>query len=227
MDYNSNRKKLILPEYGRIVQKMVNHAVSLEDREERNRASRQIIEIMGNMYPYLRDIPDFRHKLWDHIAIMSNFKLDIDAPYDPPKIEELNQPPAKVPYCNNKIKYRHYGKTLELMINQATKMEEGKEKEVLVNLLANQMKKTYLLWNKDSVDDDKIAQDLNELSNAEINLDENIQLTETHNILNKKNKVQGKGQQHYRNPRTQSGGQKKRFTGGRFQSNQNDNRGRN
>jgi len=225
MDYNSNRKKLILPEYGRIVQKMVNYAVTLEDREERNRATRQIIEIMGNMYPYLRDIPDFRHKLWDHIAIMSNFKLDIDAPYDPPKVEELNQPPSKVPYNNSKIKYRHYGKTLELMINEAALMEDGKEKEVLINLLANQMKKAYLIWNKDSVNDEKIAQDLNELSNAEINLDENIQLTETRNILNAKNKAQGK--QQHRNPRTQGSGQKKRFNGSRFQSNQSDNRGRN
>ncbi len=182
MDYNSNRKKLALPEYGRNLQNMVDHIMTIEDRDERNRAARTIIDIMGNMYPYLRDINDFKHKLWDHLAIMSDFQLDIDYPYDPPKRETFNEPPKRVPYDSGRIKLRHYGKIMELLIGQASEFESGEEKEALIKLLANHMKKSYLVWNKDTVDDEKIYDDLAILSQGHIKRSD-LGLTETKDIL--------------------------------------------
>jgi len=182
MDYNSNRSKLALPEYGRNLQNMVNHIMTIEDRNERNRAARTIIDIMGMMYPYLRDINDFKHKLWDHLAIMSNFELDIDYPYAPPSPEFFNAPPLRIPYDNNKIKYRHYGKTIETLIEKAAVYEDEKERELLIKLIANHMKKSYVMWNKDSVTDDKILLDIEELSKGKIKCTEMV-LTETKDIL--------------------------------------------
>ncbi|MCW0484306.1 DUF4290 domain-containing protein [Gaoshiqia sediminis] len=182
MDYNSNRKKMPLPEYGRNLQNMVEHIMTIEDRDERNRGARTIIDIMGNMYPYLRDINDFKHKLWDHLAIMSDFQLDIDYPYDPPKRETFNEPPKRVPYETGRIKLRHYGKILELLVDKAAKYETGEEKELLIKLLANHMKKSYLVWNKDTVDDEKIYADLEVLSHGRIQRSD-LGLTETKDIL--------------------------------------------
>lgn len=184
MDYNSQRKKMPLPEYGRNIQKMVDHLLTIEDREERNLAARTIIDVMGNLYPYLRDIADFKHKLWDHIAIMADFKLDIDYPYEPPSPAMLQEKPNLIPYTQNRIRRRHYGYTLESMIQEAVKFEDGEEKEILIKLLANHMKKSFLVWNKDTVDDNKIIQDLKDLSKGEIQR-EDIQLAETKNILNR------------------------------------------
>ena len=163
-DYNTSRKKLQLPEYGRHVHNMVDLIMEMEDRDRRTQAAYAIIEVMGNLNPYLRDIPDFKHKLWDHLAIMANFKLDIDYPYDPPSRDILMEKPHKVPYCQREIKYRHYGHTMELMIRKAIEFEEGKEKDILVWQLANHMKKSYLTWNKDSVEDEKILEDLGIIS---------------------------------------------------------------
>jgi hypothetical protein len=182
MDYNSNRSKLALPEYGRNLQNMVNHILTIEDRNERNRAARTIIDIMGTMYPYLRDINDFKHKLWDHLAIMSNFQLDIDYPYTPPSPEFFVAPPKKVPYDNNNIKYRHYGKTIENLIEKAADYPDEKDRELLIKLIANHMKKSYVVWNKDSVTDEKIFTDIEELSRGKIKCSD-LTLTETKDIL--------------------------------------------
>lgn len=193
MDYNSNRSKLAIPEYGRNLQNMVNHIMAIEDRNERNRAARTIIDIMGTMYPYLRDINDFKHKLWDHLAIMSDFQLDIDYPYDPPSRELFNTAPKKIPYDSNRIKYRHYGKTIELLIDKAAVYENEKERELLIKLIANHMKKSYLMWNKDAVSDDKILEDIEELSGGRIKCNDII-LTETKDILFRNKKKQNPGQ---------------------------------
>lgn len=193
MDYNSNRSKLAIPEYGRNLQNMVNHITSIPDRAERNRAARTIIDIMGTMYPYLRDINDFKHKLWDHLAIMSNFELDIDYPYDPPTRELFNTAPKKIPYDMNRIKYRHYGKTIELLIDKAAVYEPGKDRELLIKLIANHMKKSYLMWNKDAVSDEKILEDIEELSEGRIKCND-ITLTETKDILFRNKKKQPQGQ---------------------------------
>lgn len=192
MKYNTEGKRLILPEYGRNIQNMVDYCVTIQDREERKRCANAIINIMGNMFPHLRDVNDFKHILWDHLAIMADFKLDIDYPYEIVKKENLYARPPRIPYNKCRIRYRHYGKTLELMIGKATELDAGNEKDQLIRLLANQMKKSFLAWNKETVDDRKIFKDLDELSEGKIVLDEEIhKLAESRDILarnaNKKN----------------------------------------
>jgi len=168
MKYNTKIKRLTLPEYGRHIQSMVDHCVTIHDKEDRNKCADSIISIMGNMFPHLRDVNDFKHILWDHLAIMSDFQLDVDYPYPVIKKENLHQRPPKVPYSSNEIIYRHYGDILEHMISKASEMEEGEAKEALIRMIANQMKKSYLLWNKDSVDNHKILKDLADLSEGRI-----------------------------------------------------------
>lgn len=188
MKYNTEEERLVLPEYGRNIQNMVDYCVTIEDREERKRCANTIINIMGNMFPHLRDVNDFKHILWDHLAIMSDFKLDIDYPYEIVKRENLNQKPPRIPYNTNRIRYRHYGKTLELMIRKATELEDGPEKDQLVRLLATQMKKSFLTWNKETVDDHKIFKDLDELSGGAIVLnEEEHKLAESREILGRNN----------------------------------------
>jgi hypothetical protein len=187
-DYNTGRKNLVLPEYGRNIQKMVDYTVSIEDDKERNRAARAIIAIMGNMNPHLRDVTDFKHKLWDHLAIMSDFKLTIDSPYAPPSQEKLRERPRSVPYQTNHIRYKHYGRAVEMMIQKATEMPDGVEKSVLTQLIANHMKKSYLTWNREVVTDDIIFQDIEELSNGNLIPDKSMKLPETKDILSKTKK---------------------------------------
>lgn len=165
-DYNTSRPKLALPEYGRNVHNMVDLLMQIDDRDTRNRAAKAIIDVMGSLYPYLRDVPDFKHKLWDHLAIMTQFKLDIDYPYAPPSPEILTEKPNRVPYQQSNLKYRYYGKTMDLLIKKASEYEDGPEKEVLIYQIASHMKKLYLTWNKDSVDDALIFEELSTISNG-------------------------------------------------------------
>lgn len=185
MDYNSNRKKLLLPEYGRNIQNMVNHVMTIEDRDERNKAAQTVIDVMGNLYPYLRDVADFNHKLWDHLAIMTNFELDIDYPYDLPTIEVLGGKPDKIPYSSNRIRYRHYGRVVEMMIERATSYDDGQEKDLLIQMIADHMKKCYVTWNNDSVDDSLILSDFEELSKGKLKLPDNFQLAQTKTLMQK------------------------------------------
>lgn len=179
LTYNTQLKKLVLPEYGRNIQQMVDHCLTIEDKEERTRCAYSIINTMGNLFPNLRDIEDFKHKLWDHLAIMSDFKLDIDYPCDVIKPESLNSFPEKVDYYTSPIKYRHYGRSIELMITKASSMPEGEERDALILLIANHMKKLMLSVNSEGVDDTKILKDLRELSHGAINLNpENYHLHE-------------------------------------------------
>jgi len=187
-DYNTQRKHLVLPEYGRNIQKMVDHLLTIEDREERNKAARAIISIMGNMNPHLRDVSDFKHKLWDHLAIMSDFKLDIDSPYEQPTPEILYEKPKPIPRINYDIKYKHYGRIIELLIKEAADYPEGEEREALIRLVANHMKKCYLTWNREVVNDDVIFNDLKILSKGKIIIDQDMKLSETKDILQKNKK---------------------------------------
>jgi hypothetical protein len=168
MTYNTNVKRLVLPEYGRNIQNMVDYCLTINEKNDRNRCANAIIGIMGNLFPHLRDVNDFKHILWDHLAIMSGFRLDVDYPYEIIKKENLYSHPPKVPYSNTKITYRHYGQILECLINEAAGMEDGDEKEALIRMTANQMKRSFLTWNKDSVSDGKILNDLAELSEGKI-----------------------------------------------------------
>ena len=170
MKYNTQEKRLPLPEYGRSVQNMIDYAVTIKDRSERQRCANTIITIMGNMFTHLRDVPDFKHKLWDHLAIMSDFKLDIDYPYEIVRKESLSSKPERLTYNLNRIHFRHYGRNLEAIIRKATDMPEGDERDALINLLANNMKKNYYAWNKDNTDEDKIIEDLRLLSDGKIDL---------------------------------------------------------
>ncbi len=171
LKYNSQLKKLALPEYGRNIQQMVDYCCTIEDREERNKCAYTIIQTMGNLFPQLRDETDYKHKLWDHLAIMSGFNLDIDYPYEVVKEENLETKPERVDYHLDRIKFRHYGKIIEQMIGRACDYPDGEEKDALVMLIANQMKKLIFQINKEDVDDAKIFKDLAYYSHGQIRLD--------------------------------------------------------
>ncbi|WP_068598578.1 DUF4290 domain-containing protein [Vaginella massiliensis] len=171
MEYNTAREQLIIPEYGRHIQEMVNHCMTIEDEEERNGFAQIIIEVMGEMNPHLRDVPDFQHKLWDQMFIMSGFALDVKSPYPIPNAKNtINSRPNRVPYPVSIAKYRYYGNNIRKMIDVALTWEDDEKREGLVFAIANQMKKSYLTWNKDTVEDDVIFNHLYELSEGKIDL---------------------------------------------------------
>lgn len=185
MEYNTQLPKLEIPEYGRNIQVMIDHCITIEDREERNKCARAIIQIMGQLNPHLRDISDFTHKLWDHLFVISKFRLDVDSPYPRPSPESFTTKPAQVPYPASKIKYKHYGKTIERIIDVAKTYEEGPEKKELSRLIANHLKKSYVNWNKDSVTDDIIFKQFREMTNNELDIDETSALTHANELKNK------------------------------------------
>lgn len=188
MDYNTSRKKMILPEYGRNIQKMVDYTLSIESPEQRNQMARSIISIMGNLNPHLRDINDFKHKLWDHLAIMADFKLEIDSPYPIPTKESLNETLKPLPYNNGRVKYKFLGKTIEKMIHKASEFDEGEEKELLIEVIANHMKKSYLMWNKDIVNDDVIFNMIEDISEGKLKRRTGLRLTDSKEIVAKNKK---------------------------------------
>jgi hypothetical protein len=170
IEYNTERPHLIIPEYGRHIQKMVDHAIAEEDEEKRNNQAKSIIAVMGNMNPHLRDVADFQHKLWDQLFIISDFKLDVDSPFEKPTVEALRERPISLAYPQNFPKYRFYGNNIKQMIDVAISWEDGDKKDGLVLTIANHMKKCFLNWNKDTVEDDVIFVHLFELSDGKLNL---------------------------------------------------------
>lgn len=170
LEYNTERPHLNIPEYGRHIQKMVDQAVAMEDRTERNKVAKAIIAVMGNLNPHLRDVPDFQHMLWDQLFIISDFKLDVDSPFPIPSKEELAGRPGPLKYPQNFPKYRFYGNNIKRMIDVATSWEDGDKKDGLILTIGNHMKKCFLNWNKDTVEDDVIFKHLFELSDGKINL---------------------------------------------------------
>jgi hypothetical protein len=185
MEYNTQLPKLEIPEYGRNIQVMIDHCITIEDREERNKCAKAIIQIMGQLNPHLRDIADFTHKLWDHLFIISKFKLDVDSPYPRPSAETFTTKPKIVPYPATKIRYKHYGKTIERIIDVAKTYQDGPEKKELTRLIANHLKKSYVNWNKDSVTDDVIFKQFKEMTNNELVIDETAALTHANELKNK------------------------------------------
>jgi hypothetical protein len=175
-DYNTTRKKLILAEYGRNVQNMVKYIVDLPTKEERNRYAQVVIDLMGFLNPHLRDVADFKHKLWDHLHIISNFKIDVDSPYPKPSEDAIRFKPSPMPYPQHRIRYKHYGKTVELMIGKAKSIDDSERKQLMVQSIANFMKMAYVTWNKDSVADETIIKDLLEMSNGDLQLEEHVNL---------------------------------------------------
>jgi hypothetical protein len=197
LEYNTGRNSLVMPEYGRNIQKMVEYTCTIEDRDERSRSAQAIVNVMGTLNPHLRDITDFKHKLWDHLYIISEYKLDVDAPYPVPAPEALHVKPQPLPYPKNEIRYRHYGKVVENLIEEVIKIADGPEKEVMVRNLANFMKYLYVTYNKDTVVDEVIFENLRKMSRDKINVPENLKLMDAYDFqqmnLRDKNKNNGNG----------------------------------
>ncbi len=170
LEYNAERNHLLIPEYGRHLQKLIDHVVKIESKEERNKAANYVIGIMGNLNPHLRDVPDFQHKLWDQLFMMSDFRLDVDSPYPIASRETVTIKPDHLEYPQNFPKYRFYGNNIKYMIDEANKWDDGEMKDALIMVIANHMKKSYLSWNKDTVKDEVIFEHLYELSKGKINL---------------------------------------------------------
>lgn len=194
MEYNTTRNKLLLPEYGRNVQNMITHAMDIEDRETRNSAAKAIIEVMGQLNPHLRDVDHYRHKLWAHLFIMSDFQLDVDSPYEIPEKESLEVRPEVMGYPSGKIRYGHYGQYTQKILEDAKNVTDDKEKAYLTSVMGNFMKKQFLTHNNSAVENSVIAEKLSELSDGELkieNPDEDLtntnQLLKTLGIQNNKN----------------------------------------
>lgn len=175
-DYNSTRPRLLYAEYGRNIQNMVKFIQTIPTKEERNRHAQAVIDLMGFLNPHLRDVTDFKHKLWDHLFIISDFSLDVDSPYPIPSRETFKTKPEKIRYPSNHIKFKHYGKSVEMMIEKARAIEDPEKKAAMTAAIANFMKMAYVTWNKDNVSDETILNDLKTLSRGELVLDENVNL---------------------------------------------------
>ncbi|MBK5284132.1 MAG: DUF4290 domain-containing protein [Bacteroidia bacterium] len=179
MEYNTSREKLIIPEYGRNIQKMIQHAQTIKDREERTKIAKQIVGVMGMLNPGLRDITDFRNKLWDHLFLISDFELDVDSPFPKPEEQAIHIKPKKFPYPVSSIRNRHYGKNVELAIEKVSAMPDGQPKQMAIRDLANFMKLCYLTWNSDTVNDEQIFRDLKKMSGGKIVVDDTLTLNQS------------------------------------------------
>ena len=193
MEYNTEREQLIIPEYGRHVQKMINHATTLSDKVEQQKCVDAIIAFMGQMNPHLRDVKEFTHKLWDHLHIMSDFKLDIESPYTKPEIAKLEERPEKMTYPGNKIRFSYYGNTIETMIATAIKMDADK-KEIMTGMIANQMKKSYILFNASSVDNNMIRLHLKQMSDNQLTLADDFEFIRSASVRQNTGKTNKKTQ---------------------------------
>ncbi|TNE74646.1 MAG: DUF4290 domain-containing protein [Bacteroidetes bacterium] len=208
MQYNTSRGKMLLPEYGRNVQNMIRHAMEIEDRNERNRAALAIIEVMGQLNPHLRDVDDYRHKLWTHLFIMSDFQLDVDSPYEKPKREVLEEKPNQMPYPKSRIRYGHYGQYTQRILESAKEMSE-EEKDYIKDKMGNFMKKQFLVHNNNTVENHVIAQQMKELSHGVLQIENpDEDLTSTNQMLrslglNNNNNNKNTGRRPNRNKKNQ------------------------
>ena len=181
MEYNTKRIPFKIPEYGRHVQKMIDHAVTLKDNSEQQKCVDSIISFMGQLNPHLRDVKEFTHKLWDHLHIMSDFQLDIKSPYEKPEIKKLKEKPKKMDYPKNKIRFSYYGITIQKMIKKALELK-GEEREIMTGMIANQMKKSYILFNESSVDNNIIKSHLNQLSDGQLSIAQDFEFIRSSSI---------------------------------------------
>ncbi|MCF6128162.1 DUF4290 domain-containing protein [Flavobacterium sp. AS60] len=211
LEYNGERPHLIIPEYGRHLQKLIDQATVIEDREKRNQVAKYIIQVMGSLNPHLRDVPDFQHKLWDQIFIMSDFKLDVDSPYPIPTRDVIHLKPERLAYPQKNPKYRFYGNNIKYMIDVANSWEEGEMKNALVKVIANHMKKSYLSWNKDTVTDTVIFEHLYELSGGKLNLLQSTEELLTTTDLMRTNKKMSNKNMPVSNPKIKTKNGKKPF----------------
>lgn len=211
MDYNSGRSKLVLKEYGRHVQMIVENCMKEKDREKRNQFAKEIIELMGQLNPHLRNVEDFRHKLWDHLFIMSDYQLDVDSPYPVKGREEIEKKPERLPYPQSRIRFKHYGKNVEALVAKAAKTEDQEKQAGFTQCIGNFMKMVYQNYSKDAVNDETIKSDLKLLSKGKLQLSDDQDI----NSLARANKVKNGGRSEGRdNNRKGGGGGKFRHGGG-------------
>ncbi len=182
MEYKTIRARIIIPEHDRNVQKMADHLMTIEDRKERNKQAQYLIEIIGNLNPKIRNVPDFKHELWDRLFIMSNFTLDVDSPYPKPSPQTFKEKPELLSYPETSNKYRHYGNIMKKMLKYTVEQPQGEYRENLKQALANHMKKTYLIWNKDTVEDSVILKEMNDITEGKLDL-KNINLIEKQDLM--------------------------------------------
>lgn len=214
-DYNTQRNRLIIPEYGRYVQRMVEQCVEEEDREKRTRMARAVVQTIGKLNPQLRNNENSDATFWDHLHIMAGFALDVDCPYPVPTAEDLRTKPAPVAYPKTSIRFGHYGKLVERMVEQCAAMEEGADKAAFTLMIANHMKKQFLTWNRDSVGDGAIVKDLADLGKGKLKLAPEQQLAQTDALLQAqrngpRNAVETGRKRHNNNNGGGGGGGKKR-----------------
>lgn len=209
MKYNTERKKLNIPEYGRNVQGLVDYALTIEDREKRTAFAGIIINAMAQVNPSVKELSDYKHKLWDHLFIMSDYRLDVDSPYPKPVKEELNTKPERLAYKSSMIRFRPYGKLIENVIDKVITMPEGEEKNVLIGMIAQYLKKAYLQWNVNSCDDEMILKHFEQLSHGQLKLQEDFKLLSTKRLLNNHSQVKAKNHLQQGNRKKTNNRQKK------------------
>jgi hypothetical protein len=185
MEYNTGLPVMTIAEYGRNVHRMIEYCLTLTDREERSRCARSIVRVMVILNPQMKEYADFEHKLWDHLHIISNFKLDVDSPYPKPEPEMIKSKPEIVPYPQSNIRFKHYGKILEDLLQKAMEEKDDKAREIFTDQLAQLMKRHYLNWNRDSVNDQLIIEQLENLSGGKLKVSEQFRFLHTSEILPK------------------------------------------
>lgn len=208
MDYNTSKEKIALPEYGRNFQNMVELIESVENKEERTKMAYILVKVMSNLLPSKHE-SYFDRKMWDQLHIMSNFKLDVDSPYPVPSLEDVSRKPNKISYRDNLVRYRHYGRIIQSMVAKVAAMEEGEEKQECVHALANQMKKLYLIWNRDVVEDDLIISDLHSISSGDLSFTSEMGLTPTASIFNNREKKRNNNSNNHQKKKKKNKKQKK------------------
>lgn len=184
MDYNTQRSKLTMPEYGRHVQKMIEYVASIPDKEKRNEQIRAVVGVMGELNPQLRDLSDFKHKLWDHVQIIADFNIDIDSPYPTPTKETFSTQPNSIPLDKTPLKAAHYGRNIQNMVNMIAEKPDDEKRRDMVEVLAYYMRQQYLIWNKDSVSDETIFKDIYKLSGGRLKVPEDMHLGPVHGNFN-------------------------------------------
>jgi len=219
MDYNTSRNKLVIPEYGRNVQRMVEYAIGIEDREKRNELAKYIVRIMTQMHLSAGYFGDYTQKIWDHLFIISDFNLDVDSPFPLPDRERIQSKPESVEYSDGKIRYRTYGRNLEKIIEKAVELEPGEEKDALIRLIASNLKKAYLMWNSSSIDDGQIIKDLDRMSSGKLVIPEDYEFPSAVELIGKKKSYSNNKKSYQSKGRDQKSNYRK--------SGRTDNRGKN
>ncbi|GAB4093123.1 DUF4290 domain-containing protein [Flaviaesturariibacter terrae] len=224
MEYNTGRPGLIIREYGRHIQKMAQHLLTIEDRAQRQRQANYIIELMGFLNPHLKTIEDYRHKLWDHLFLITDFKLDVDSPYPIPTREELMAKPDPLPYPRRNPRYSHLGKNFELFIDKALQEEDPNKRQGFANAAAYYMKLAYNTWHKDAVHDDAIQQELANITKGQLEFNNSGYVKAYRPSQDRENQPQGRYGRQNRYKRGGGGGQQSQPGQGSAKRNNNNNK---